>query len=410
LRVSKQKNDARDSHYHKFQCLDWEILLEFITATQPDTWKALEKQHGTSTVADKFIQRLTREIERRGTLDVLRRGIKDYGCYFQLAYFKPVSTLNPEHQRLYRKNILSVVRQCHYSAVETKDALDIVIFLNGLPIFTLELKNKQTGQTVANAREQYAKDRQPKGEPLLQFKRCLAHFAVDDDEVYMTTRLEGKQTYFLPFNQGNNGGAGNPPNPNGYASAYLWEDLFAPDSILELIGSFIHLETDERNGIKIEKLIFPRYHQRSAVQQLIADAQQQGAGQHYLIEHSAGSGKSNTIAWLAHRLASLHTDQNQRVFDSVIVITDRRVLDRQLQNTVRQFEQTPGVVAIIDKHSDQLIEALTSGANIIVSTLQKFPVIVNKDPGIIWYSTNRRQLSPLPSLHHAASDRGRLYP
>ena len=378
LRVSKQKNDARDSHYHKFQCLDWEILLQFITATQPDTWKALEKQHGTATVGDKFLQRLTREIERRGTLDVLRRGIKDYGCYFQLAYFQPVSTLNPEHQTLYRKNILSVVRQCYYSTVETKDALDIAVFLNGLPIFTLELKNQHTGQTVANAREQYAKDRQPKGEPLLQFKRCLAHFAVDDDEVYMTTRLEGKQTYFLPFNQGNNGGAGNPSNSNGYASAYLWEDLFAPDSILEIIGSFIHLETDERNGIKTEKLIFPRYHQRSAVQQLITHSQQQGAGQHYLIEHSAGSGKSNTIAWLAHRLASLHNEQNQRVFDSVIVITDRRVLDRQLQSTVRQFEQTPGVVAIIDKHSDQLVAALTSGANIIVSTLQKFPVIVNK--------------------------------
>jgi type I restriction enzyme R subunit len=378
LRVSKQKNDARDSHYQKFQCLDWAILLEFITATQPDTWKALEKQHGTASVGDKFLQRLTREIERRGTLDVLRRGIKDYGCYFQLAYFKPVSTLNPEHQSLYRKNILSVVRQCHYSAVATKDALDMVICLNGLPIFTLELKNKQTGQTVDHAREQYAKDRHPKGEPLLQFKRCLAHFAVDDDEVYMTTRLEGKHTYFLPFNQGNNGGAGNPPNSNGYASAYLWEDLFAPDSILELVGSFIHLEADERNGVKTEKLIFPRYHQRSAVQSLIAHARQHGAGQHYLIEHSAGSGKSNTIAWLAHRLASLHNEQNQRVFDSVIVITDRRVLDRQLQNTVRQFEQTPGVVAIIDKHSDQLVEALTSGANIIVSTLQKFPVIVNK--------------------------------
>jgi type I restriction enzyme R subunit len=153
LRVSKQKNDARDSHYQKFQCLDWAILLEFITATQPDTWKALEKQHGTASVGDKFLQRLTREIERRGTLDVLRRGIKDYGCYFQLAYFKPVSTLNPEHQSLYRKNILSVVRQCHYSAVATKDALDMVICLNGLPIFTLELKNKQTGQTVDHARE-----------------------------------------------------------------------------------------------------------------------------------------------------------------------------------------------------------------------------------------------------------------
>jgi type I restriction enzyme, R subunit len=309
---------------------------------------------------------------------VLRRGIKDYGCYFQLAYFKPVSTLNREHQILYSKNILSVVRQCHYSALETKDALDTVLFLNGLPIFTLELKNKQTGQTVENAREQYVRDRHPKGEPLLQFKHCLAHFAVDDDEVYSTTRLEGKQTYFLPFNQGYKGGAGNPLNPKGYASAYLWEDIFTADSILELIGSFIHLEIDERNGTQTEKLVFPRYHQRDAVQNLVGNTYEQGAGQHYLIEHSAGSGKSNTIAWLAHRLASLHNVQNERVFDSVIVITDRRVLDRQLQNTVRQFEQTPGVVAVIDKHSDQLVEALTSGANIIVSTLQKFPVIVNK--------------------------------
>jgi type I restriction enzyme R subunit len=375
-RISRQKD--RNFHYDKNLCLDWELLLEFITATQPDTWKTLEKQHGKATVRQKFLNRLTREIERRGTLDVLRRGIKDYGCYFQLAYFAPVSTLNPEHQTLYRKNILSVMRQCHYSAIETKDAIDLVLCLNGLPIFTIELKNKQTGQSVEDAREQYKRDRDPKSEPLLQFKRCLAHFAVDDDEVYMTTRLEGKRTYFLPFNRGDRGAAGNPPNPYGYASAYLWEDIFSPDSVLDLIRNFIHLTVEDRDGTRREKLIFPRYHQHDAVKKLATHARECGTGQHYLIQHSAGSGKSNTIAWLAHRLAFLHNAENQRVFDSVIVITDRRVLDRQLQSTVRQFEQSPGTVVVIDKHSDQLAEALTSGASIIVCTLQKFPVIVSK--------------------------------
>lgn len=361
------------AHYDRELCLDWEVLLSFITATQPDTWRDLERQHGGQTVA-KFKQRLAREIERRGTLDVLRRGIKDSGCYFQLAYFAPVTTLNPAHQALYERNIFSVVRQCRYSVVEPNDALDLVIFLNGLPIFTLELKNKLTGQTVANARAQYIRDRAPKREPLLQFRRCLAHFAVDDDEVWLTTKLEGERTRFLPFNRGYQGGAGNPPNPDGYASAYLWEDVFAPASVLELVGSFIHVE----NGDQPARMIFPRYHQRDAVRQLVAHARRHGAGHHYLIQHSAGSGKSNTIAWLAHRLASLHNDQNQRVFSSVIVITDRRVLDRQLQNTVRQFEQVPGVVNVIDQDSSQLAEALNRGADIIVSTLQKFPFVLDK--------------------------------
>lgn len=366
LRTSK-------TDYDKTTCLDWELLLAFITATQPQTWADLTRQHGP-LVKEKFVRRLVKEIERRGTLDVLRRGVKDSGCYFQLAYFQPASRLNPEHWSLYGKNILSVMPQCRYSAIENRDALDLVIFLNGLPLFTLELKNKQTGQGVTNARQQYAKDRQPKGEPLLQFRRCLAHFAVDDDEVYVTTRLEGARTYFLPFNRGLNGGAGNPPNANGYASAYLWEDVFTPASVLELVGSFLHLE----NGDQPARLIFPRYQQRDAVQKLLAHARVQGPGQNYLIQHSAGSGKSNTIAWLAHRLASLHNAQNQRVFDSVIIITDRRILDKQLQNTVRQFEQVAGVVSVIDKDSDQLADALSGGAEIIVSTLQKFPFVLKK--------------------------------
>jgi len=310
---------------------------------------------------------------------VLRRGVKDYGCYFDLAYFRPASGLNPEHQARYHKNIFSVLRQCRYSQARPKKALDMALFLNGLPIITLELKNQLTGQDVQNAIQQYQNDRPPKGEPLLQFKRCLVHLAVDDDQVYMSTRLQGQRTRFLPFNQGRQGGAGNPPNPAGYASAYLWQEILAPDSLLELVGSFIHVQVkEEEDGRKTEKLIFPRYHQRSAVRALVDHARENGPGQHYLVQHSAGSGKSNSIAWLAHRLASLHNAQDQRVFDSVIVITDRRILDWQLQDTVRQFEQVPGVVTAIDKHSGQLAEALTAGDDIIISTLQKFPFIVDR--------------------------------
>jgi len=364
----------RDSkaHYDRALALDWDLTLEFITSTQTDTWKDLEKQHGSQTV-EKFKRRLVREIERRGTVDVLRRGVKDSGCYFQLAYFKPSTSLNPEHLELYGKNIFSVIRQCRYSQVETR-VIDLALFLNGLPIFTVELKNKLTSKTAEEGKDQYQNTRSPKNEPLLQFGRCLAHFAVDDDEIWMTTKLEDKRTRFLPFNRGHNGGAGNPPNPDGYASAYLWEDVFAPESVLELVSSFIHIE----NGDQPAKLIFPRYHQRDAVRKLVAHARAHGPGQQYLIQHSAGSGKSNTIAWTAHRLASLHDEQNRRVFDSVIVITDRRVLDRQLQNTVRQFEQVPGVVRVIDKDSSQLAEALQEGADIIVSTLQKFPFVLDK--------------------------------
>ena len=365
-----------NADYDKALCLDWELLLEFITATQPDTWRALERQHGPA-VKDKFLKRLTQELARRGTLDVLRRGIKDYGCYFHLAYFPPASNLNPEHRTLYGKNILSVLRQCRYST-RNDHAIDLALFLNGLPIITAELKNQLTGQNVSHARQQYRDDREPKSEPLLQFKRCLVHFAMDDDEVAMTTRLQGQQTQFLPFNRGVDGGAGNPHNSMGYASAYLWEEIWQPDNLLELIGHFIHLEMEDRDGQRGETLIFPRYHQRDAVRALIAHAQAHGHGHSYLIQHSAGSGKSNSIAWLAHRLATLHNAQNRRVFDSVIVVTDRRVLDQQLQSTIRQFEQTPGVVNVINKHSEQLAEALEGGADIIVSTLQKFPVIVGK--------------------------------
>lgn len=256
----------------------------------------------------------------------------------------------------------------------------MAIFLNGLPIFTVELKEPFKGQTVEDAIKQYRNDRDSH-EPLFAFLSCLAHLAVDPDYVYMTSHLEGKNTWFLPFNQGYNNGAGNPPSWNGYPTAYLWNDIWAKDSVLNLIQHFVHVvEVEVDNGKKTGKkrLIFPRYHQLDAVRRLVEDAREKGAGQHYLIQHSAGSGKSNSIAWLAHQLSVLHDSEDKRVFDSVVVITDRRILDRQLQHTVRQFEQTRGVVENIDKRSVQLKEALESGKTIIVTTLQKFPFIADE--------------------------------
>ena len=348
-------------HHDRALALDWELTLEFITATRPDTGRELQKQHSSQTV-HKFKRRLVRDIQRHGTLDVLHHGIKGSSCYFQLAYFKPATSLNSQHQAFYGKNTLSVIRQCRDSQVKTCDALDLVIFLNGLPTFTLELKNKITGQTVENAKKRYQDDRLPKNEPLLQFGRCLVHFAVGDDKIWLIPKLESKRTAFLPFNRGCRGGAGNLLNPDGYAGAYPREDILSPDSVLELVGSFIYIE----NGDQPAKLIFLRYHQRDAVGKLVAHARQHGPGQQYLIQHSAGSG--NTIAWTAHRLVSLHNDQNRHVLDSVIVITDRCVLDRQLQNTARQFKQVPGVERYPCITDLELCKSFTE-TSVVISTL-----------------------------------------
>jgi len=257
-----------------------------------------------------------------------------------------------------------------------------VLSLNGIPIATAELKNPLTGQTWRNAVKQYKNDRDPKDQ-IFQFKkRALVHFAVDPDEVYMTTRLNGRSTYFLPFNKGNDNAAGNPVNPDGYKTAYLWEEVLQRDSFLDILARFIHLQIEERKldgkTITTEKMIFPRYHQLDSVRKLVADARANGTGNNYLVEHSAGSGKSNSIAWLAHRLASLYNDQDEKVFDSVIVITDRLVLDQQLQNTIYQFEHKQGVVQKIEEDSTQLAQALTAGVPIIVTTLQKFPFVTDK--------------------------------
>ncbi len=360
--------------------MDTKILMKFLRDSQPKSWDKLNKIHGDS-IEEKLIKRIHTELDNRGILDVLRKGITDYGVIFSMAYFKPVSGLNPETERLYKMNILTVTRQVEYSK-KNNNRLDMVLSINGLPVATVELKNQFTGQTVLNSMKQYKQDRDP-NELLFKFKkRALVHFAVDTDEVYMTTRLSGKDTRFLPFNRGYNNGKGNPPNPDGHRTSYMWEYIWTKDSWMDIIGRFLHIQTEEfkydGKVIKKEKIVFPRYHQLDVVRKLAADATESGPGKNYLIQHSAGSGKSNSIAWLAYRLSSLHNAEDNRIFNSVIVVTDRKVLDQQLQNTIYQFEHKPGVVLPIDKHSGQLATALESGGNIIITTLQKFPFVIDK--------------------------------
>ena len=356
------------------------IVLKFIQETQPKEWKRLETLLGANT-GQQVLHDLCKWIDSYGSLITLRHGFKCYGRTLFVALFKAPHSMNPELELNYAKNILGITRQLHYST-RNNNSLDIALSLNGIPIATVELKNPITYQTVDNAIHQYKNDRDPR-ELIFEFKkRTLVHFAVDTEQVYMTTRLAGNATYFLPFNKGNRGGAGNPSDPNGksYKTAYLWEEILQFDSFLDLLARFIHLQveeklTDEGRKVKKETMIFPRYHQLEAVRNLIAASQKDGVGANYLIEHSAGSGKSNTIAWLAHRLASLHHTNNEKVFDSVIVITDRVVLDKQLQDTIYQFEHKKGVVQKIDENSKQLAEALENSVPVVITTLQKFPFV-----------------------------------
>ncbi len=368
-----------NSSYNKELAMDTELVLEFIQNTQKESWDRLASQYGDEAEA-KFLGRIDEEVESRGLLDVLRSGVADRGERFKLAYFKPENSRNPETVADYEGNILSVMRQVKYSA-RNENSLDVVLFVNGLPLFTVELKNQFTGQNVINAINQYKTDRDQK-ERLLSFKRCLTHFAVDTEQAYMTTRLTGLTTYFLPFNKGDKGSSGNPTAPKGkYKTHYLWEEVWAKDSVFDLIGNFIQEITEEKidkNGkVKREdKLIFPRYHQLETVRNIISDAQVNGAGKNYLIQHSAGSGKSNTIAWVAHRLAELHDNTGHNVFDGIVVVTDRRVLDRQLSDTVKSFSQITGLVKHVES-SAELKEGIEKGVRILTSTLQKFPVIVD---------------------------------
>ena len=368
--------ERRPEHHDRPLALDIEVVCEFLRTSQPDAWAALEAQYPGSaqrTVIDK----LSKDLKTFGTLVVFRQGIKLVpNIKFQLCAFQPASAINPDLVRLYEANILSVIQEVEYST-KNGNRIDTVLYVNGIPVATFEFKNTLTGSNYKTAEKQYKKDRSPAGEPLLTFKRgALVHFALDQDYVSMATRLANGQTYFLPFNRGRDGGSGNPDvrledGSDEFRIAYLYRDLpsgkaiFSREVLLDIIGRFIHLNED---GV----MIFPRFQQLDAVRKLMAHARAHGCGQNYLIQHSAGSGKSNTIGWTAHQAIKLHTEADESVFDTAIILTDRKVLDRQLQNTVKELEQTPGVVRAIDGTSRQLKEALEAGAKIIVSTIQKF--------------------------------------
>ncbi len=366
-----------------------DTLIQFVKTTQPREWTRFENTCGSDPVR-KFATAFNNACDADGLLAVLRHGFKHRGITFRVCYFKPESHLNKTANDLYEQNICNCVRQWHYSADNNK-SVDMVLVLNGIPVVALELKNQYTGQTVDNAKTQWMYDRDPR-EICFQFnKRILAYYCVDHTEVWMATKLDKGDTYFLPFNQGSNGagrdgGAGNPANPDGYPTAYLWENVLQKDSLLDIIQKFIHLQVTEdkkiqpdgtEKVIKKKTLIFPRFHQLDVVRKMVADVRANGAGRNYLIQHSAGSGKSNSIAWTAYRLASLHDEKNKAIFASVIIVTDRTVLDRQLQDTVSSLDHTLGTVETIGdgKSSKDLRDAINNGSRIIVTTLQKFPVI-----------------------------------
>jgi len=363
-------------------CIDTEIFCEFVKESQLREWEYLERIRKDKT-SQVLINDLTRALDsdQEGCLSVLRHGYKCFGKTIHGAYFKPATSMNPDTQRLYESNKLTIVRQVRYSESHN-NSIDVVLTVNGIPVITMELKNNMTNQNVSHAIVQYMSDRDP-DDKIFQFKkRSLVNFAVDTDEVFMTTRLNKEGTVFLPFNKGRNNGKGNPDNPNGYKTSYLWEEVLQSDSLLEIIFRFLHLQVEEKKKgnrrIGNERMNFPRYHQLDVVRKLIITSREEGPGNNYLIQHSAGSGKSNSIAWMAHRLASLHDKDDKKVFNSVIVVTDRLVLDQQLQNTIYQFEHKDGVVEKIDQDSNQLANALSSGTPIIITTLQKFPFVIDK--------------------------------
>jgi type I restriction enzyme R subunit len=367
--------------YDKTSCYLPEQLLQFIRSSQPEKLEKLNEQYGEQTHT-KILQRISSEIAKKGLIKVLRDGVVDRGVYLDLVYFQPKSGLNPEHHALYRKNTFQLVRQLHYST-QNNNSLDMVLFLNGIPLLTMELKNQLTGQNISDSEKQYINDRKPKNEPLLQFKRCLVHFCVDNDRVSMTTHLRGDKTFFLPYNKG----IENPPAAGDYRSAYLWNDILTPASILDIIENFVvevveeaYFYNPKKGSIDKEKkplLIFPRYHQLEVIRNLRHSVITEGIGNNYLIQHTTGSGKSYSIGWLAHTLTSLYQKQSDTkpMFDTIIVITDRKVLDKQLQKTIKSLEKTNGVVNPVDLNSKQLQELIEGSKDIIITTIQKFPYI-----------------------------------
>ena len=377
--------ETKPGDYNKEFCVNTAQLLELIETTQEDAYELIQKRGER-----KFLVRLDRKIREKGVVEVLRKGVKYLDKTVRVFYTQPVSDLNSLDREQYNANIFSVTQELIYSE-ENKNKLDMVIFINGLPIITMELKNAYTKQYVFNGIRQYQNDRDPK-EKLFSFARCLVHFAADTDLVYMTTHLRGKQTQFLPFNKGQNDGeptplygAGNPVNPNGEKTHYLWEEVFTKDSLSNIIETFAQIvaQKDEDTKKTIRNLIFPRYHQLKVVRDLLVHAKENGVGQRYLIQHSAGSGKSHSITWLAHQLVGLHDQINtQNIFDSVVVVTDRTVLDEQIREHIKDFEQVRDVVAAItgvgSTKTQQLESALVNQKKIIITTIQTFPFLVGK--------------------------------
>ncbi len=358
--------------YDAENALYLDTLIRFVKATQPKSWQRFELRSGTP---EKFAKAFQSAVDMDGLLAVLRNGFKHRGIPFRVCYFKPESGLNQTATDNYNANEITVNRQWYYSA-DNKNSVDMVIAVNGIPVFAFELKNQYTGQDIENAKRQWMYDRDPRENCFRFNNRVLSFFCVDQLEACMTTKLNGKNTYFLPFNQGSNGagndgGKGNPPNPNGYPTAYLWQNVFQKDSMMDILQKFMSYRKDKK------MLLFPRYHQLDVVRSLIGHVRQFGAGHNYLIQHSAGSGKSNSIAWTAYRLAALFNDEDKPVFSSVIIVTDRRVLDAQLQETISGFDHKLGAIETIDekKTSKNLRDAINDGVRIIVTTLQKFPVI-----------------------------------
>ncbi len=367
------QGDPQD--YDREHALDSSKLLQFLAATQPDIYEILGiDEEGPKRT--QFLHRLQGEIAKRGVVDCLRSGIKHGPAHVDLFYGTPTPG-NVKAAERFAANIFSVTRQLRYSRIETALALDLAVFVNGLPIATFELKNKLTKQTVLDAVQQYQRDRDPK-ELLFQFGRCAVHFAVDDHEVRFCTHLKGKGSWFLPFNKGSGDGAGNPPNPAGLATDYLWKETLTKTGLTDILENYAQVveEKDEKSGKKRLKQIFPRYHQLKVVRMLLADAAERGIGKRYLIQHSAGSGKSNSIAWLAHQLVGLE-HESKALFDSVIVVTDRRVLDKQIRDTIRQFAQVSAIVGHAENSGDLRI-FLKAGKKIIITTVQKFPFILDE--------------------------------
>ncbi|WP_199407065.1 type I restriction endonuclease subunit R [Clostridium perfringens] len=376
------------STYNRERAIDMSKLIAFIKATQPKQWERYERNYKDES-EKKLYKRFNEEVETNGLIHVLRHGINDRGVKINIAYFRQETSLNQQVMELYNANILTCTRQFKYSA-ENENSIDMVLSLNGIPIVAIELKNQLKGQSVQNAKTQFMYDRNPKELCFNLNKRFLVYFAVDLYEIVMTTQLKGKETNFLPFNQGSNGagnvgGAGNPKNENGYVTSYLWESVLTKDVLMDIVQRYIHLSIEETKVIRAgkeikkvsKKIIFPRYHQLDVVTKIVEDVRENGSGNNYLIQHSAGSGKSNSIAWLSYRLSSLHNDNNDNIFTSVIVVTDRKVLDSQLQDTISSFDHTKGIVETIGegKSSKDLRDAINDGKKIIITTLQKFPVI-----------------------------------